>query len=255
MRRTDVTGARNLGVGILFLIACCMARAQGGPPLITDDPETIGRNRIELNLALTAAQRPGEREYELPLIDFNYGVGDRGQLKFEIPWVFLRESGERTRNGLGNSLVGYRYRFLDQKDAGVTMSTYPQVGFNNPTRSARRGLVERGAELFLPVEIARDFGAFGVNVELGYDVHQTTPDLWDAGLAIGRSVSDRVEALAEIHEEGLSGFRDSVGIVNVGLRWRVAPERTLLLSVGKGVHGPSTDRPSFVAYVGMQLSR
>jgi hypothetical protein len=255
MRWTVLSAARSLGIGALVLAAGCAARAQGGPPLITDDPETIGRNHIELNLALTAAHRPGEREYELPLIDFNYGVGDRGQLKFEIPWVFLQESGERARNGLGNSLVGYRYRFLDQKDAGVTMSTYPQVGFNNPTRSARRGLVERGAELFLPIEIAREFGEFGVNVELGCDIHQSTPDLWDAGLAIGRNVSDRVEALAEIHEEGLSGFRDSVGIVNLGLRWRVAPERTLLLSVGKGIHGPSTDRPSFVAYVGMQLSR
>jgi len=42
--------------------------AQGGPPLITDDPGTPGDGKWEINLALTAEKRRRERSYESPLL-------------------------------------------------------------------------------------------------------------------------------------------------------------------------------------------
>ena len=89
---------------------------QGGPPLITDDPGTPGDGTWEINLAFTA-EKTAEDEwfFEAPLLDINYGVGDRVQLKFEIPWVWLHEEGEATRNSLGNSEIGVKWRLFDQE--------------------------------------------------------------------------------------------------------------------------------------------
>ena len=59
--------------------------AQGGPPLLTDDPGTPGNRNWEINIASTQFFSPGENEVETPLLDINYGLGDRIQLKYEVP--------------------------------------------------------------------------------------------------------------------------------------------------------------------------
>ncbi len=83
--------------------------AQGGPPLITDDPGTPGDGNWEINLAFSAEKRRAERSYESPLLDINYGLGDRIQLKYEVPWLVIQECSRHTRAGLGNSELGARW--------------------------------------------------------------------------------------------------------------------------------------------------
>ena len=51
------------------------ASAQGGPPMITDDPGTPGNGKWENNLAVAFEHRPNERSFDSPAIDLNYGVG------------------------------------------------------------------------------------------------------------------------------------------------------------------------------------
>lgn len=93
--------------------------AQGGPPLITDDPGTPGDGRWEINIAFTVEKRKTERSYESPILDINYGLGERIQLKYEVPRLVLDEHGERTKNGLGSSLIGVKWRFFDQDRQGI----------------------------------------------------------------------------------------------------------------------------------------
>ncbi len=70
--------------------------AQGGPPLITDDPGTPGDGNWEINIAFTTKKRRTVRSYETPILDINYGLGDRIQLKYEVPWLDLDERSEHT---------------------------------------------------------------------------------------------------------------------------------------------------------------
>src|ERR1043166_6823829 len=81
----------------LIVLACCAstARAQGGPPLLTDDPGTPGPGHWEINLAATMERGRAGRTFELPLLDITYGVGERIQLKFEAPWVPATGAGRR----------------------------------------------------------------------------------------------------------------------------------------------------------------
>src|SRR5580704_2214334 len=94
-----------------------------GPPLLTDDPGTPGPNHWEINLAMTAEQDARLWSFETPLLDLNYGVGERIQLKYEAPWVESEPPNARVRSGPGESLVGVKWRFLDQEKVGVDVST------------------------------------------------------------------------------------------------------------------------------------
>jgi len=142
------------------LSACQVALAQGGPPMITDDPGTPGDSRWEVNVAATGHRDANGSLGELPLLDINYGLGETIQLKYEVPWVVLHEEGSDSRSGLGNSLLGVKWRFYDAADTGWQVSTYPQLEFRNPgSDSASRGLAENATTILLPFEFLRTFAS------------------------------------------------------------------------------------------------
>src|SRR5215204_4515509 len=74
--------------GLFPALSGSTAHAQGGPPLITDDPGTPGDGNWEVNLAVTYERLRDERVVEAPLLDVNYGVGKRLQLKVEVPFLW-----------------------------------------------------------------------------------------------------------------------------------------------------------------------
>jgi len=149
----------------LVVIYCCLlswtavltsARAQGGPPLITDDTETPGDRRWEIEIAVTSEMRHSdERQFEVPLLDMNYGIGSNVELTYELPLLLNANRDEPSSLGLGNSLTGIKWRFLDEAKTGVSISIYPQYAFNNPTSSVCQGLVADDQELFLPLELQK----------------------------------------------------------------------------------------------------
>jgi len=144
--------SRNLAWIALLLGCTAQVLAQGGPPLLTDDPGTPGNRNWEINIATTHFRSPGEREIEAPLLDINYGLGDRIQLKYEVPYLFDSDEGAPYRTAVGNSLIGVKWRFFQESDEkGWNISTYPQLELNNPFNSEALGLVDRGPRFLLPV--------------------------------------------------------------------------------------------------------
>ena len=159
-----------------FLAAAAVAHAQGGPPMITEDPGTPGDGNWEINLALAMEQMRGERLFEAPILDVNYGAGDSVQLKYEVPWVFLDEEGDDATSGLGNSEFGVKWRIVDQEESGLDVSIYPQLEFENPTGSRRRGLIDPGVRLAMPFQLARRFGDWEASFEVSYTLVEEDED-------------------------------------------------------------------------------
>jgi hypothetical protein len=113
------------GIALASLICSAIAaRAQGGPPFRTDDPETPGNKHWEINFGWIGDRNPAAGAYQVPDFDFNYGLGDRLQLKYEIP-IAIEEtrqlpasSGTPAQPGqvigdLGESLLGIKWRFYE----------------------------------------------------------------------------------------------------------------------------------------------
>src|SRR5208283_882693 len=115
-------------VGLPLLIVCQAAHAQGGPPFRTDDPDTPGNRHWEINMGFIADHNPWNAYYQTPDFDFNYGLGDRIQLKYELPIVSHTDENNVTSTGLGESLLGVKWRFYEHHRPGAEAG--PDEGVN-----------------------------------------------------------------------------------------------------------------------------
>lgn len=234
------------------LFAFATAGAQGGPPMITDDPFTVGANNWEINLLPNIEHVRGSSLYEAPNLDINYGVGYRIQLKFETPWVVRKDDGQSTQSGLGNVGIGMRYRFIDESRYGFAMSTYPAFEFSGTSSSVRKGVADPTRSFFLPVEIAKTINGLGVNGEVGYLFEQGGEGSWQYGLLFGRDASEKVELLGELHGSSPKDFSDSEILINLGSRIVMTNHVTLLVSAGRTLQSPGS--PTTIAALGLQLN-
>jgi len=231
-----------------------LLRAQGGPPLATDDPGTVEAGHWEVNVAWTREHRSGATAEELPLLDINYGWSERVQFKLEGSWLRLSGDGQASRAGVSDALVGVKWRFADEEKAGVAASTYPQVGFPLGSSSSHRGVTSGGTGLILPVELQKNFGPLAANVDFGYAANNQEDDQWFAGLALGHEFSTHWELLAELHGETAVGVRGASLLCNLGTRIPLAQHVTLLFSLGRELYN-ETDARATVSYLGLQLTR
>lgn len=245
-------GRIAIGVFAAALVAAAgPARAQGGPPLFTDDPGTPGPGNWEVNLAMTLDRTPLSSSWRTPLVDANYGWGERVQLKLEIPWVVVSDEAA-TRGGVGNPLFGVKWRFLDEERSGVAVSTYPQVGFNVSSLSVNRGLVDRETTFLLPVSAVKTVGPVAVNVEVGRLFENGGGGEWVWGAALGHAFAS-LEALAEVFGSRGDDADSRRAGVNLGARVPVSASSTLLVSGGWSLSSPDGLRHAY-AYVGLQLT-
>ena len=216
---------------------------------MTDDPGTPGAGRWELNTALTVEHDDRATIYEMPLVDLNYGVGDRIQLKVELPVRVAVSAGSPTLAGVGNTLLGVKWRFHDE--AGVAISTYPQLEFNNPTSSVSRRVADPGKRLFLPVELTRSWQDFGINVEAGYEILQDEEDGWTYGLAASYRFR-KLDLLGECTSSSTLEFADTGVLCSVGGRYGISRSLTGLMAIGGRVAGSTTQQPALRGYLGLQ---
>jgi hypothetical protein len=114
---------RAIGFALPIVFAAA-AYGQGGPPFRTDDPETPGNLHWEINFGWIGDRNPAAGAYQIPDFDINYGLGDRIQLKYELP-IAIEEIRPLSATpgspaqpghviaGLGESLLGIKWRFYE----------------------------------------------------------------------------------------------------------------------------------------------
>jgi hypothetical protein len=234
-------------------LAAIQACAQGGPPMLTDDPGTPGDGHWEINIAALSDHSGDAWTYALPLLDLNYGVGDRLQLKFEMPWVVEHVDGHGHQSGAGNSVAGVKWRFFDAGEDGWQMSMYPQVRSRFPVSGSP--LADGGVAYLLPFEVQRKFGDWDVNVDMGRWLRPAAEgDSWIGGVAVGRVLTKTFEVIGELHEEADVHSGRSELTANFGARWQLSERYTLLVSAGTDLHNSLEDESSLLTYLGLQVN-
>jgi hypothetical protein len=309
-----------------------LAHAQGGPPFRTDDPETPGNKHWEINFGFIGDRNPAAGAYQVPDFDINYGLGDRLQLKYEIP-IAIEETRPQPGThlqpaipgqvigGLGESLLGVKWRFYEhhpgdpafsdrfgtgllsvfshqpstQVPAGeapasasgdspgaadapeqvvdISVSTYPQLFLDNPTRSVPRGLVAPGPSFFLPLEVNGRIGPVRFDGEVGYNFgNHAVPQSWGRGLIVGHEFSDRTEAYVEFYDQqDANRLAPGQGVGQFATGFPKQRETTLGLGGRQALNKPKTlnlllmggrsfqtitaanNQPSWIAYIGLQV--
>jgi hypothetical protein len=254
------------------LAGAALAHAQGGPPFITDDPGTPGNQHWEINLGWIGNHNPGQAYYQLPDIDMNYGWGDRLQLKYELPLAAATDAHNTTRAGLGESLLGVKWRPYEHHRAGeprsdenmnFSLGTYPQASINNPTSAIRRGIVENGPQYYLPVEFTAKLGPMDFDGEVGRWIgNRHVPSRWGRGLIAGHEFSERLELYGEIYDlqdANRIGETPKQRSLTLDLGGRQTLDRAghlrLLFMGGRAIQTVTRENsePNWIAYVGVQI--
>jgi hypothetical protein len=223
--------------------------------MITDDPGTPGDNHYEINVAWTDTRTPGSTLEGLPLLDANYGIGDRIQLNYQASRDLARGANEADQDGLSDSQIAVKWRFYDAGDAGLQVSTYPRFTFPNPgSDTGRRETADPETTFLLPFEVRRNFGALAVNADIGYTFSNGASDRgWMGGACVGHNISRAWELDAELHATGSDGLQRTEFILDAGTRFDFSESSTLLLAIGRDVHNSLGPRASLLTYVGIQV--
>lgn len=238
--------------GLFLLAATAVLHAEGSPPLITDDPGTPGDGHWEINLGVSTEKRPGSRLSELPLLDLNYGIGDRLQLKYEVPYLRLTEDGAPTESGFGNSAFGVKWRFYDAGEKGLSVSVYPQVEFNTPgTNSDDKGLVESGTAFVLPFQFEREVGPVTLIWQVGREF-RSGGDAWFYGISAGHHFTENMEVAVELAGGGSARLDRTSLTANIGVVVDLSESTSVMFSVGRELHNHDEPRASLVGYLGVQ---
>jgi hypothetical protein len=223
--------------------------------MVTDDPGTPGNNHWEINVAWTDLRTPGSTLTGVPLLDANYGVGDRIQLNYQASWNSVRAADQSEQDGMSDSQIAVKWRFYDAGDTALQLSAYPRITFLNPgSDSDRRGTADPDTTFLLPFEARKDFGALSVNADFGHAFSAAENDRgWMGGVCIGRQVAKGWEFDAELHVTSSESLQRSEAILNLGTRYDISRQSTLLLAIGRDTHNSLGPRASLMTFVGFQI--
>ncbi len=243
---------------LAVLLLPALARAQGGPPFLTNDPGTPGSGNWEINLGSMQSVARGGSAYQVPQLDINLGLGDRIQLTYEIPYALQASAGQPLHNGWGNAFSGVKWRFLDQGEQGWQLSTFPQMESGVSRHAQLTGIGVAGPRYLVPLEVSRPLGPLQLNVEAGYFIPGHGPKERILGLVAGRPITVRLELDAEIYDDqiyddGLYGTGSHATTFDVGGRYQLRPGVIALFLAGRSLDAIANGAPQFFGYFGVQI--
>ncbi len=227
------------------------ARALGGPPYVTDDPEPVEHRHWELYLASQTLRDDDAWSGTLPHIEANYGVVRDVQLHVITPLAFYAPDHAPLAYGYGDTELGVKIRFVQERKWVPMIGTFPLV--EAPTGSSSSGLGNGSTLIFVPVWLQKSFGAWqtyggaGVWIDLGdRDRHW-----WYFGWQLQRRMADWLSVGAEIfHQTPQTHGGASDTRFNVGLVFDLGEHHHVLLSAGRSIDGLI----QFQSYLAYQLT-
>jgi hypothetical protein len=226
-----------------------IAPIHAGPPFVTDDPEPPPPGGWEINVPFILERTPGKTEMDAPLFDLNYGLPDI-QLKLEIPVSIVNRDNNGTATGVGELLLGVKWRFFNNEKWQVQLGIYPQLLL--PTGNRARDLGQGRPAFVLPLVAQKSWEKWTIYGNVGYwwQTASETRNYVYAGAVLEREINERLELGVELFgnspkERG--GHSDLA--FNIGGTWKLSQHLNLLFAGGRDIVGDT----HAMAYIGLQL--
>ncbi len=230
-----------------LIIAASAAHA--GPPFVTDDPEPVDLQHFEVYIASQYSRDSSGVSYTGPHVEVNYGAAPGLQLHVIAPYVTVRPEGGRTERGYGDTELGIKYRFIQERANRPQVGVFPLVEL--PTGSGSRGVGSGHTQVFIPVWLQKSWGRWTTYGGGGYwhNPGEGNRNWWLTGWEIQKDLSDRLTVGAEVfHATPSEVDGESRTDFNIGGIANIDEGHHLLFSGGRALDGP--DR--FIGYVAYQ---
>lgn len=233
------------GAACLFAIHSVRA----GPPFVTDDPEPPPPGGWEINIPFILERTPGNTEMNAPLFDLNYGLPNI-QLNLQFPIEIEHEDNNGTAAGLGDMLLGVKWRFFNNEKSQLQIGMYPELLV--PTGDHSRGLGEGRVAFVLPLVAQKSWDKWTLfgNIGFWWRTAAGARTYVYAGAVLEREINDRLTLGVELfgNPPKEHGSRSDVAF-NLGGTWKLNRHLNLLFTGGRDIVGDT----HAMAYIGLQV--
>jgi hypothetical protein len=212
------------------------------PPFNTELAQPIGAGDAEVDFYAESTRIQGETSATLPGIQVDYGVSANLQLRAVVPLAFDHTSGRSSQFGIGDMLIGAKYRVVEQVSGSwwPDVSVFPVVLL--PTGDRARGLGQGHATYALPVWLQKNFGPWKLYGGGGYSIEagRGTQNSWFLGLAALRQVTEDFAFGGEVfHKEPRLRGAPAGTSINLGGAYDMSERYHLYFSVGRAIQNTS----------------
>jgi hypothetical protein len=246
-------------------LAIFAGKAVAGPPFQTDDPEPVPYQHFEFYVFSVGTAVRNDTQGEAPAFEYNYGLVPNGQIHIIAPLTFDSPAGAASQYGLGDTELGFKYRFIDEDKNGTRpmIGVYPLVEL--PTGNEARSLGAGYVRAYFPLWIQKSVGDWTTYGGGGYWINQgdgtANRDYWFFGWLLQRQVTKQLAIGGEVfHQTSTVAFgatnpaatRPTTGF-NIGAVYDFDQHHHLLVSVGTGLQN-APDTNLFSWYLGYQIT-
>jgi Putative MetA-pathway of phenol degradation len=221
--------------------------ASAARPLDTEDTGTTEQGRFELELGAEHAQGDGTHAW-IATGALSFGVLANLEVRVESGALLLDEASAGTRRGLGDTLLGVKYRILDEtpaRPAGVLAAAV-----RLPT--AGKGLGDDDVDVVALVGASKTFGPLTLtgNVAYQFALGDRDLDVWVLAASLELATTERLTVVAEVVDtEGVDRIGRSV-LARAGVVYAVTESLRLDGAVGAGL---TSEAPALSVRLGLTL--
>ncbi len=228
--------------------------ALAGVPFVTDDPEPVEHQSLEVNYALSKTWRSGGASAAIPSVDCNYGLTSNVQLHAQPRYAYEKDGAEST-SGLDNTEIGVKYRLINNEHNGSNfmLGVYPMLQL--PTGDKKLGGGHGKTQLFLPMWAQYSLERWTIYGGTGYRVNQSlnSQNSWFFGGVALYQLSNQFKIGAEIFKETATTIGDNeTSGFNLGGIYNLKKDYSVLFSAGKGISNVSPTN-NLSAYIALQV--
>ena len=193
-------------------------------------------------------------------MDINYGTRENDQWKIELPGVRFAEAetpGSTPHAGVGDVLVGYKYRYLEEAQSGFSASVYPQ--FLLPMGNSHLGIGDGNTEFLAEFQFGKHYchEKLFLYSQAGFTTCFNDQDFnsFDYGIAADWKVTEKFELMSDI---GGHAFPDDHSMdytfVEGGLAYHFSKTIAFIGSAGSSFPIRSSNTPEFTSFLGFQFT-
>src|SRR5215203_556709 len=146
----------------IFVAAGFLASSFAVPPLVSGDVPTADKRFFEWYAGVRYQEsESGSVSRQLPFAELVYGISDRQEITFEIPYL-----SERGEHGFGDGVVGTKFMFVKERERipGIALSFELKL----PSGDESRGLGTGEFDYDFRLRVQKTWGWFTIIGNVGY---------------------------------------------------------------------------------------
>jgi hypothetical protein len=231
---------RRWTVAAVLVVALGPIPAWAGRPLDTEDTGTLEPGNAELELSGDFARNPEDRTWFAKGV-FALGVLPRLEVRVESMLLSIEPDEGRGQGGIGDSLLGVKYRLLDEGDA--IPAVLGALTVRLPTGDEDRGLGAEEVDVGLLAVVSKAFGPVTLTWNGGYTfvTHDRNLEFWTLAAAAEYRATAVWSLLGEVVSTLPSQQGPDTVILRAGTTYAIHPRVRLDTAVGFGVTRQSPD--------------